>query len=83
MESLFREVLESFLPIKTRQFIKSDIIPCRYSVMEVLLVKFDRLILFRSHLPRITAPCHYTVVPRLLMEWAQASSLTDQIQERN
>ena len=46
--------------------------------MEALLVKFDILNLSAYQLPKIPAPSHYTVVPKLVMEWAQASSLTDQ-----
>jgi len=67
--------------IKTMKLIKSDIIPCRCSVMEALLVKFDIRNLSRYLLPKIPAPTHYTVVPKLIMEWAQASSLMDQNQE--
>jgi len=54
-----------------------------YSVMEALLVKLDILNLSRFQLPKITAPSHYTVVPKLIMVWAQASSVTDQNQEIN
>jgi len=52
--------------------------------MEALLVKFDilnNLSTYQS--PKIPAPSHCTVVPKLVMEWAQASSLMDQNQEIN
>jgi len=49
--------------------------------MEALLLKFDILNLSRYKLQKITAPSHYTVVPKLLMMWAQASSFTDQNNE--
>jgi len=51
--------------------------------MEALLVKFDILNLSTYQLPEIPAPSHYTAVPKLVMEWAQASSLMDQNQESN
>ena len=48
--------------------------------MEALLVKFDIHNLSRYQLPNKTAPSHYTVVPKLIMVWEKASSLTDQNQ---
>ena len=60
---------------------KYDNIPCQYSVMEALVVKFDILNLSRYQLQKITAQSHSDVVPKLIVVWAPLYILTDQNQE--
>jgi hypothetical protein len=71
----------SFCRTKTKNSIKSNIIPCRFSVMEALLRKYDILNLCRFQLPRKIPPAHTSVAPKLVMMWPQVCSLSDQNHE--
>ena len=62
------------------KYIKADIIPCQYSVMEALVVKWDILNLSRYQLHMILPPGHPYVVSKRVLVWAPGCSLTDQNQ---
>ena len=64
-----------------RNNIKTDIIPCQYSVIEALVEKWHILKLSTYQLQTITAPGHPYVVPKLIVVWAPVCSSTDQFQE--
>ena len=67
--------------IETWKYIRSDIIPCQYSVMEALVARWDILNLCRYQLQMILPPSHPYVVPKLILVWAPVCYLSYQNQE--
>jgi len=62
--------------IQIRKSTKTDIIPCQYSVMEALELKWDILKLSRNQLRMCIPPSHSSVDPKLIMAWISVCSST-------
>ena len=74
-------ILDVLSWINSRNPIKYDNIPCQYSVMEAILVKWYLLKLPRYQLPKITVFVHLSVAPKLIVVWTPVCIETDQFQE--
>ena len=64
------------------KFIKTDTIPCQYSVMEeALVVKWHKPKMSTDQLLKTKALGHPSVVPKLIVVWAPVCSEKDQFHE--